>query len=127
MDIARTIFASHKLIMATIQLDTVKHKGKQILLLKFPYDNELIRLAKQLAGASFSGTYKSWYVPYSTEVMHKIKKLFNGVAEIDAHLLKEKLEKNKNAPPDIKDKKENWVLKNSGIGCVRSGIVIIPL
>ena len=32
--------------MITIILDTVKHKGKQILLLKFPYNQQLIGITK---------------------------------------------------------------------------------
>lgn len=57
-----------------IVLDTVKHKGKQILLLKFPYDNKLIGLVKELPEAKWSNTYKAWYTNYSMEVLHQVKK-----------------------------------------------------
>ena len=91
--------------METILLDTLKHKGKQILLLKFPYNRQLIELCKQLPNASFSKTYKAWYVDYSKEVLHQVKKLFEGSATIDASILKEKIAAKKNAPPDIKEYK----------------------
>jgi len=89
--------------MEKILLDTVKHKGKKILLLKFPYNSQLIEITKQLPNATWSNTYKAWYTPYSIEILHQVKKLFADVAIIDAHILKEKLAKAKNAPPDIKD------------------------
>ena len=77
--------------MKTLTLDITDHRGKQALLLKFPYDNELINLVKQLAGATWSRTHDTWYVTYSIQVLHEIKKLFEGFAIIDASILKEKI------------------------------------
>lgn len=94
--------------MVEITLDKAEHKGKQILLLKFPFNNRLTELTKQLPGAAWSRTYKSWYVGYSMEVLHEVKRIFNDVdlpdgeiVKIDARLLKEKLALQKNAAPVI--------------------------
>ena len=81
--------------MITITLDLVKHKGKQIVLLKFPYDNQLISIVRQLPNATWSNTHKSWYTSSSIETLHQVKKLFADVAIIDAQPLKEKLAKQK--------------------------------
>lgn len=96
--------------MLTITLDLVNHKGKQIVLLKFPYNNQLIAIVKQLPNATWSNTHKAWYTSCTSETLHQIKKLFADVAIIDAQLLKEKLEQLKNAAPDIKD----FVLSEEG-------------
>ena len=74
--------------MKEIALDTVKHKGKHVLLLKFPYDSKLIGLVKQLPEAKWSNTHKSWYTIYSNEVLHQVKDLFTDKATIDASVLK---------------------------------------
>lgn len=88
-------------------LDTEKHKGKQILLLKFPYDNKLINLTKQLPDATWSRTFKGWHTPYSMDVLLQIKKIFTDIAIIDASVLKEKLAKIKISPPSVKEIKLN--------------------
>lgn len=88
--------------MNEIVLDTVKHKGKQVLLLKFPYNTTLAALTKQLPGAAWSNTHKAWYTVYSMDVLHEVKKIFTGVAVIDASILKKKLAILKDAPPDLK-------------------------
>lgn len=105
--------------MITILLDTVKHRGKQVLLLKFPINNTLKELVKKLPGATWSNTHKAWYTPYSIEILYTVKKLFTGVANIDASILKEKLAKSKNSTTnmnalnsDAKEKTEkfkNWM------------------
>lgn len=90
-------------MMTTVILDIVQHKGKQVLLLKFPYDNKLISITKQLSNAAWSKTYNAWYTVYSIEILHQVKKLFADIAIIDAGILKEKLAKIKNAPPNLKE------------------------
>ncbi len=108
--------------MTEIVLDTVKHKGKQVLLLKFPYDNKLITLTKQLPEAKWSNTYKAWYTIYSMDVLHQVKELFADTAVIDANILKGKLAAIKTAAPDLTEIKlsdetssrlenfKNWML-----------------
>lgn len=89
--------------MTEIVLDTAKHKGKQVLLLKFPYNSKLIALTKQLPDAKWSNTHKAWYSLYSSEVLHQVKNLFVDVAVINANILKGKLEEIKNSAPDLKE------------------------
>lgn len=89
--------------MLTITLDLVKHKGKEIVLLKFPYNNQLIAIARQLPNATWSNTHKAWYTTSTIDSLHQIQKLFTDLAIIDASILKEKIEKEKNAGPNIKD------------------------
>lgn len=90
--------------MTEIVLDTVKHKGKQILLLKFPYNSRLIELTKQLPEAKWSNTHKAWYSPYSIEVLHQVKELFKDIATIDANVLKGTLAEIKNSSASVNDR-----------------------
>ena len=90
--------------MLIITLDTEIHREKQVLFLKYPFNNELIRITKQLSGATWSSTHSAWYVPYSSNAMIEVKQKFEGFATIDANILKEKLRKVKNTLPYIKIK-----------------------
>jgi len=77
--------------MAILTIDKVVHRGMQILLLRFPFDKQLINMVKQLPNAAWSKTRKAWYVPYSERMIDAIKKLFNEVAVIDTSVLDEKI------------------------------------
>lgn len=88
--------------MTNIILDTAIHRGKQILLLKYAYNNQLINITKQLPGATWSNTFKAWYIPYSTQALVQVKQLFEGIVPIDATILKQKLQEVKNTTPFIK-------------------------
>ncbi|MBL0332025.1 MAG: tyrosine-type recombinase/integrase [Chlorobiota bacterium] len=123
-----------------IVLDTVKHKGKQILLLKFPYNSKLIELTKQLTEAKWSNTHKAWYTSYSIDVLHQVKNLFAGIAVIDAQPLKDKINTFKNSSASVKanvlseellqqiEKFKNWMLSrrysNNTIGTYSEALVI---
>lgn len=91
--------------MITIQSDIIRHKGKQVLLLRFPYDKELINLTKKLPDAHWSNTHKAWYIDYTDDALNQVKALFNGVALLDTTLLEEKFAKIKNTCPDLKELK----------------------
>lgn len=81
--------------METITLDKVKHHEKNVLLLKFSYNKQLIELTKQLPDVSFSRTHNAWYITYSSEVLHQVKNIFANKAIIEAQQLKQKLAKEK--------------------------------
>ncbi len=107
------------LLTKKIELDFTLHKGNNVVLIKFPYDTELGNCARKVPNASWSRSLKSWYVPYSVEVLHEIKKVFEPVCEIDAGALKEKITeykkdpKNKTLAPEVLLKMEafkKWML-----------------
>lgn len=74
-----------------IVLDTATHKGRYVVLIKFPYDNELADLVRKLPNAKWSKSNRAWTMPYNVEVLYELKKLFAPVCEIDATLLKQKV------------------------------------
>ncbi|MHA7109026.1 hypothetical protein ACRTDU_02795 [Sunxiuqinia elliptica] len=46
-----------------ITLKKAHHRGEDVVLLRFNYDVDLANRVKQLEGASWSQTMKSWYIP----------------------------------------------------------------
>ncbi len=76
--------------MKTIVLDLANHKGEQVVLLRFPYDDTLGIIVRGIKGMKWSRTYKAWYAAYSMEVLNSIKANLNELCKIDATLLKEK-------------------------------------
>jgi integrase/recombinase XerD len=89
--------------MVTVLADIAKHRGMQVILLKFPYNQPLINILKSNKETTWSYTLKSWYLPYSVENVKQIHELLNGKAIIDFSGMKEKLELIKRLPPDIKE------------------------
>ncbi len=83
--------------MVTIHLEKKIHLEKEILLLKFPYNNELIDLTKQLPNVAWSNTHKGWYIDYSLENFIQIKNLFDGIAHVE--YLQSKVESQNPNPP----------------------------
>ena len=71
-----------------IQLERAKHQKQNRLLIRFAFDNSFNQLVKQLEGALWSNTLKSWHINDSTENLAKIYSIFKDKAEIDDTLLK---------------------------------------
>lgn len=96
--------------MKTIKLDKTFHKGEEVVLLQFPYDNALGNEARKIKNIRWSRSLKSWYAPYSIAVLNEIKTIFELVSIIDASLLKEKV-KAFNADPKNKVLSKDALLK----------------
>lgn len=75
--------------LKTLQLEQVKHQNEMRLVVRFDFDDTLKHLVKQLAGAKWSNTLKSWYVDDTNENLTKIYTLFENKAAIDESLLVE--------------------------------------
>lgn len=68
--------------LPTIQLIPQYHRGTHQVCLKFPYNEDLIALTRQLSGARWSATHRCWYVRYDATVMQRIFELFDGKAKL---------------------------------------------
>lgn len=89
--------------MKTIKLDKAIHRGEEVVLIQFPYDNKLGEEAKKIKNIRWSKSLKAWHVPYSIAVLNEIKIIFNSISIIDAQALKETIAKEKSL---IANKKE---------------------
>jgi len=81
--------------MKTVELNLTKHSEAMVVLIQFPYDTQLISSIKQIPEARWSNHLKSWYVPYSIEMLHQIKELLEPIALINAEPLKHRLREEK--------------------------------
>ena len=88
--------------MHTIQLSLSLQRQHQVVIIKSPADTVLTKAIKLIKTSKWSQTLKSWYVPYSIEVLHEIKKLLSPLCVIDAQQLKAQL----NAEKDNATKNE---------------------
>ena len=81
--------------MHTVHLSLNKHRQQQVILIKSPADKELTAAIKLIKTSKWSQTLRTWYVPYSIEVLHEIKKLLSPLCTIDAQQLKQQLDAEK--------------------------------
>jgi integrase/recombinase XerD len=81
------------MLSKTIVLEKTVHREQNVYLLRFPYDRELIELAKK-TGARFSKTHTCWYVPESKETLNLLFEVFKGRAWLDIQALKKKKVRN---------------------------------
>lgn len=81
-----------------IVLEHFMHRGKPCLALHFTYDKALMVCAKK-AGATWSQTRKTWYVPNEANALDKVFKAFKGIAWVDIKALRQTHSPTKSAPP----------------------------
>ena len=74
----------------TITLSKVVHHKQFVVLLGFDYDTELIAKMKQVSGARWSQTLKSWYIPEKMFDLHAFFEAFKELAYVDYSALKAK-------------------------------------
>ena len=65
--------------MMTIKLSLITIKKQRLLLVKCPYNTELISAVKQIKSIAWSLSLGSWYVPYSMDVLHEIKEILGPI------------------------------------------------
>lgn len=78
---------SYSFQMKSIILKPIFHRGAERLLVIFPYDAELISLIRKVEGATFSSTFKSWYVSNDRQTLDELFRLFKGTAWVDCSQL----------------------------------------
>jgi site-specific recombinase XerD len=78
-------------VMKSIQLIPLEHKGEKRMLVKFPYDLELIAIVKKVADAKWSQTHKSWHVADTPEKIKEVVNAFKGLANVDTSIANEKI------------------------------------
>jgi site-specific recombinase XerD len=58
------------------------HREETRIKVDFPYNQEFIRLLRQIEGAKWSQTHRAWHIPYTKEAFGKLKSLFPEI-EVD--------------------------------------------
>ena len=63
-----------------IVLEPANHRGKDVIFVKFPYNEELVSVLRTIDDAKWSQSNKCWYVPDTATHKEAIKKVFKGQA-----------------------------------------------
>lgn len=58
-------------------------KKQGLVLIEFPFDQELIYLVKQLPEIRWNPNRKAWMLPFQEDILSKILATFNGKAWVD--------------------------------------------
>ena len=77
--------------MKKIVAERLIHKGINRVALRFPYDAELIKIAKGLADPLWSSQMKCWHIPDTPDIISLLLKAFYGKAYVDYTALKPNL------------------------------------
>lgn len=62
-----------------MKAEKIEHKGEKRIKIDFPYNQEIASRLKQIDGASWSRTNKSWHIPYTQEAFSQVKNLFPDI------------------------------------------------
>ena len=76
--------------MKKIYLNQTDYKGEMVILIKFPFNRQLIDHIKTIKNAKWSQSLRAWYLRKETFDLHQMLKLFKGIAYIDYSELKAK-------------------------------------
>ena len=72
-----------------IRLYPFRHRQQDVVVVSFEYDASLVTMIKQLPGACWSRTLKSWYFPKNIFDLHLFFETFKEVAYVDYSGLKQ--------------------------------------
>jgi len=82
-----------------IRLYPFRHRQQDVVVASFEYDASLTSTIKQLPGARWSRTLKSWYFPKDRFDLHRFFEAFKEVAYIDYSALKQESRMNPGPAP----------------------------
>lgn len=77
--------------MNILKLSLSKHRQHRVIIMQSPADKEITAAIRLIKTTKWSQTLKTWYAPYSIEVLHEIKNLLGPLCTIDAEPLKKQL------------------------------------
>ncbi len=87
-----------------ITLSVNYHRNKKVIFIEFSYNNELIKIAKEI-GCYWSGSNKKWYLPKNNKNLELIYKSFHKKTLINDSALKQTKNKNNYILPNLKKEK----------------------
>lgn len=70
--------------MDKIIIEAIRHHGQRKLILRFPYNQKLIEIARSLEGAVWNAENSGWLVDNKPQMMREIFRAYRGYALVDA-------------------------------------------
>jgi len=84
--------------MKKIILSLQEHRGMERIFANFEYETGLVKLVKEIPGAKYSSSKRSWHIPVVKELVMQLSEKTKDLAEIDTKLLKQQLIERKTTP-----------------------------
>lgn len=81
-----------------ISLDLKEHKGHERIFAMYDYNSDINKILREMPGAKYSATYKSWHLPPVKELVQMLMAKTEQVAVIDVENLRKKLVHKKQLP-----------------------------
>jgi integrase len=100
--------------MFTVLLQSLHHRGKENIAIRFAYNKACRDKVKQLCDARWSRTHRCWYVPLTKEHYLLLKTVLSPHATLDTTALRQYLEQRKAVQP-LMDKEEGHSYKRSSL------------
>ncbi len=94
-------FTYHSLLMDTIVLRPLYHRGKETIALEAPNQSAINHTIRKLTNVKWSRTHRVWYVPFGRETYNQIVDLLRPVAKLDSHYLRTYLQKRQAAKTKV--------------------------
>jgi hypothetical protein len=69
-----------------LRLDLVEHKGQERIFAYCNYDSAINKILREIPGAKFSATTRSWHFPPVKELVEMLKEKIKDLAEIDVQM-----------------------------------------
>lgn len=108
--------------LPNIFLEQKVHRKRPQLLVKFEYEDSLIKSIRKIEGAKWSSTLKTWYVKDTKQNLALIFGLFNDISKVDSSKLSKKNIFKRNLTEDQKVLLNNFYLYLKGKRYSRSTI-----
>lgn len=83
-----------------VYLNKMMYQNTEIVKLEFSYNEELIRLVKNIRGARWNSFYRWWYVEKRAGLLDEVLGIFKGKALLDYRTLKNDTVINASAEPE---------------------------
>jgi len=82
----------------SIHLDLGRHKGFERIFAHYTYDTGVNKIMKEIPGARYSATRRSWHLPPVKETVQMLAAKVKDIAELDVQQLREQLTAKKQLP-----------------------------
>lgn len=105
-----------------MKASVVIHKNEKRIKVEFPNTKEFSQLIKEISGAKWSATMKSWHIPYTKEAFEQLKKCF---PEIEIFTSENSSAKKEVEKPKVSEITENVTQGNKNISITVSGRKIV--
>ncbi len=105
-----------------MKASSIIHKNEKRIKVEFPNSKESTQLIKEISGAKWSATMKSWHIPYTKEAFAELKQRWRDIEIIPAI---KPVQQNLNQQNVKNDPEVDNVIKNRNVSIIVSGRKIV--